>query len=130
MFCIFQRAIAAINDNEKTEGFKNEKQSYRQGSLHRLVQKEYRLAWDDCFTFDTMCLYESDIHVNPRKRLYISVPCTAKATYQAISKTYAYLTPDLWKETVFIKSPYQEYTDYLSKHHTRVAVQKQEQKVY
>merc|ERR1711862_588458 len=27
----------------------------------------------------------------------------AKATYAAIAKTYAYLTPDLWKETVFTK---------------------------
>ena len=35
---------------------------------------------------------------------------TAKATYAAIAKTYAYLTPDLWKETVFTKSPYQEFT--------------------
>jgi small subunit ribosomal protein S2e len=23
------------------------------------------------------------------------------------------LTPDLWKETVFTKTPYQEYTDFL-----------------
>ncbi|VTJ73329.1 Hypothetical predicted protein [Marmota monax] len=30
----------------------------------------------------------------------------AKATFDAISKTYSYLTPDLWKETVFTKSPY------------------------
>ena len=35
----------------------------------------------------------------------------AKATFDAISKTYSYLTPDLWKETVFTKSPYQEFTD-------------------
>ena len=34
---------------------------------------------------------------------------SAKATYAAIAKTYAYLTPDLWKETVFTKSPYQEF---------------------
>lgn len=33
--------------------------------------------------------------------------CLAKATFDAISKTYSYLTPDLWKETVFTKSPYQ-----------------------
>ena len=45
--------------------------------------------------------------------------CTAKATYDAIAKTYSYLTPDLWRETVFSKSPYQEFTDYLMKHHTR-----------
>lgn len=31
----------------------------------------------------------------------------AKATFDAISKTYSYLTPDLWKETIFTKSPYQ-----------------------
>merc|ERR1712045_232632 len=34
-------------------------------------------------------------------------------TYAAVAATYAYLTPDLWKETIFQKSPYQEFTDYL-----------------
>uniref|UniRef100_A0A2R9A3C0 Small ribosomal subunit protein uS5 n=1 Tax=Pan paniscus TaxID=9597 RepID=A0A2R9A3C0_PANPA len=47
----------------------------------------------------------------------------AKATFDAISKTYSYLTPDLWKETVFTKSPYQEFTDHLVKTHSRVFVQ-------
>ncbi|KAL4823253.1 hypothetical protein H8958_021382 [Nasalis larvatus] len=47
----------------------------------------------------------------------------AKATFDDISKTYSYLTPDLWKETVFTKSPYQEFTDHLVKTHTRVSVQ-------
>jgi len=54
----------------------------------------------------------------------------AKATYQAITKTYAYLTPDLWKETVFTKSPYQEFTDYLSKFHKHSTEQRQETKLY
>uniref|UniRef100_A0AAG1W6H3 Small ribosomal subunit protein uS5 n=1 Tax=Oryctolagus cuniculus TaxID=9986 RepID=A0AAG1W6H3_RABIT len=48
----------------------------------------------------------------------------AKATFDAISKTYSYLTPDLWKETVFTKSPYQEFTNHLMKTHTRVSVQR------
>ncbi|XP_046530027.1 LOW QUALITY PROTEIN: 40S ribosomal protein S2-like [Equus quagga] len=48
----------------------------------------------------------------------------AKATFDAISKTYSYLTPDPWKETVFTKSPYQEFTDHLVKNHTRVSVQR------
>uniref|UniRef100_A0A8C6QQU1 Small ribosomal subunit protein uS5 n=1 Tax=Nannospalax galili TaxID=1026970 RepID=A0A8C6QQU1_NANGA len=48
----------------------------------------------------------------------------AKATFDAISKTCSYLTPDLWKETVFPKSPYQEFTDHLVKTHTRVSVQR------
>uniref|UniRef100_A0A2R9BHH0 Small ribosomal subunit protein uS5 n=1 Tax=Pan paniscus TaxID=9597 RepID=A0A2R9BHH0_PANPA len=47
----------------------------------------------------------------------------AKATFDAISKTYSYLTPDLWKETVFTRSPYEEFTDHLVKTHTRVSVQ-------
>ncbi|ELW48658.1 40S ribosomal protein S2 [Tupaia chinensis] len=56
--------------------------------------------------------------------------CTAtlgnfvKATFDAISKTYNYQTPDLWKETVFTKSPYQEFTDHLVKTHTRVSMQR------
>uniref|UniRef100_A0A0D9QUP6 Small ribosomal subunit protein uS5 n=1 Tax=Chlorocebus sabaeus TaxID=60711 RepID=A0A0D9QUP6_CHLSB len=56
--------------------------------------------------------------------------CTAtlgnftKATFDAISKTYSYLTPDLWKETGFTKSPCQEFTDHLVKTHTRVSMQR------
>ncbi|KAK1340794.1 hypothetical protein QTO34_017188 [Cnephaeus nilssonii] len=37
----------------------------------------------------------------------------AKATFDIISKTYSYLTPSLWKEVMFTKSPYQEFTDHL-----------------
>jgi len=48
----------------------------------------------------------------------------AKATYAAIAKTYAYLTPDLWKEMHLPKSPYQEFTDYLAKNHRVVGAQK------
>ena len=55
---------------------------------------------------------------------------SAKATYAAISSTYAYLTPDLWKETVFSKAPYQEFTDYLAKNHKPIGSQRQEVKQY
>ena len=41
----------------------------------------------------------------------------AMATYLAIARTYSYLTPDMWTENSFQKSPYQEYTDYLAKNH-------------
>merc|ERR1711915_858718 len=54
----------------------------------------------------------------------------AKATFNAISKTYSYLTPDLWRDQVLLKTPYQLHTDYLSKTHEAVAVQKQEVKRY
>jgi len=54
----------------------------------------------------------------------------AKAAYVAIARTHAYLTPDLWKDTELTKSPYQEFTDYLSKVHHTVGTQRQEQKVY
>ena len=37
-----------------------------------------------------------------------------KATFAALSKTYGFLTPDLWPETHFVKDPYQEHTDFLS----------------
>jgi small subunit ribosomal protein S2e len=36
-----------------------------------------------------------------------------KATFDAICNTYAYLTPDLWPKTAFVKGPYQEFTDFL-----------------
>jgi len=36
-----------------------------------------------------------------------------KAAFSAVSKTYQYLTPDLWAPTTFCNSPYQEHTDFL-----------------
>uniref|UniRef100_M3YWI1 Small ribosomal subunit protein uS5 n=1 Tax=Mustela putorius furo TaxID=9669 RepID=M3YWI1_MUSPF len=46
-----------------------------------------------------------------------------KTPSDAIPKTYSALTPDLWKETMFTKSPYQEFTDSV-KIHTGVSVQR------
>jgi len=37
-----------------------------------------------------------------------------KATFDAVSRSYMYLTPDLWKVTPFQKTPYQEFTDFLA----------------
>lgn len=36
-----------------------------------------------------------------------------KATFDALAKTYGYLTPDLWRETRLQKAPFQEFTDFL-----------------
>lgn len=47
-----------------------------------------------------------------------------KATYAAVLKTYAFLTPDLWGDTKFCKSPYQEFTDYLKDHKQEDTVKK------
>lgn len=38
-----------------------------------------------------------------------------KATFQAISNTHSYLTPDMWPETKVKKTPFQEHTDHLAK---------------
>eukprot|EP01027_Heterolobosea_sp_BB2_P022036 GEZU01032416.1.p1 GENE.GEZU01032416.1~~GEZU01032416.1.p1 ORF type:complete len:277 (+),score=106.02 GEZU01032416.1:45-875(+) len=38
-----------------------------------------------------------------------------KATFDALQKTYAFLTPNLWAETRFAKTPYQEYSDFLAR---------------
>lgn len=38
----------------------------------------------------------------------------AKATYAAMAMTYSYLTPDLWKENVYKKTPFQEFSDHLA----------------
>jgi hypothetical protein len=59
---------------------------------------------------------------------YFSLP--AKATYAAIAKTYAYLTPDLWTETIFNSSSFQEHSDYLMKNHRPIGTQRQEAKAY
>jgi len=47
-----------------------------------------------------------------------------KATFNALSAGYKFLTPDLWKETKFTKNPYQEHTDYLAKTHKVAGLQK------
>lgn len=50
-----------------------------------------------------------------------STGCTAsmgnfiKATFFALGETYKFLTPDLWKETRFAPTPYQEHSDFLAK---------------
>ena len=38
-----------------------------------------------------------------------------KATFFALSKSYAFLDPSLWRETRYEKAPYQEFTDFLAK---------------
>lgn len=38
---------------------------------------------------------------------------TLKATFSAISNTYGFLTPNLWKETKLIRSPLEEFADTL-----------------
>lgn len=48
----------------------------------------------------------------------------AKATFGVIFKRHSYLTPELWKEIVFTKSPCQELTGHLAKIHTRVSIQR------
>lgn len=38
----------------------------------------------------------------------------ALATFDAIRRSYSFLTPNLWKETALLKHPYHEYSDYLA----------------
>jgi len=42
-----------------------------------------------------------------------------KATFFAVRQTYAYLTPDLWKEARLGKTPFQEHSDFLAFPHKR-----------
>jgi len=37
-----------------------------------------------------------------------------KATFEAIRQSFAYLSPDLWKEYPFQPTPFQEYSQFLS----------------
>lgn len=41
--------------------------------------------------------------------------CFVQATFDCLMKTYGFLTPDFWRDTKFVKSPFQEYTDLLAK---------------
>ena len=38
-----------------------------------------------------------------------------QATFYALRHTYGFLSPELWRETRFQKSPLQEFTDFLAK---------------
>ena len=38
-----------------------------------------------------------------------------QATFYALRATYGFLTPELWRETRYTKSPMQEFTDFLAK---------------
>lgn len=40
---------------------------------------------------------------------------TLKATFAAVGNTYAFLTPNLWKETKLIRSPLEELGDELAR---------------
>jgi len=37
------------------------------------------------------------------------------AVFNAITSSYGYLSPDLWKPTAYGKIPFQEFTDFLGK---------------
>lgn len=37
----------------------------------------------------------------------------AKATFEAVKKTYSYLTPNLWGKTELSQGPYQQFSDFL-----------------
>jgi len=39
-----------------------------------------------------------------------------KATYNALQRTYGFLTPDLWPKTDFLPSPFIRHADYLEQH--------------
>lgn len=52
-----------------------------------------------------------------------------QATFDCLMKTYGFLTPDLWKETRFTKSPFQEYFDILAKPANKVIVYATEEAV-
>ena len=56
---------------------------------------------EDCYT-------SSSGHSRTRGNL-------AMAVYQALGKTYSFLSPELWTETEFKPTPAQEYTDHLAK---------------
>ena len=72
----------------------------------------YRYTWQFRFVF----YYDFSFHIT------LSFYFLAKATYAAMAMTYSYLTPDLWKETVYTKAPFQEYSDHLANTHKKYTV--------
>jgi len=60
------------------------------------------------------CYSSSSGHTRTRGNLAIAI-------YRALSKTYGFLSPELWTPTVFTQTPQQEYTDFLSKKSVKAA---------
>merc|ERR1719445_2753345 len=100
--------------------------------LHSLPIKEYQII--DCF-FQPGTLKDEVMKIHPVQKMtsagqtnrfvcfvlvgdmngHIGLGSKmSKEVATAMRATYAYLTPDLWKETQFVKPPLQEHTDYLS----------------
>jgi small subunit ribosomal protein S2e len=49
-----------------------------------------------------------------------------KATFFALRQTYSFLTPDLWKETRLVPTPYQEHSEFLAtKNQSKPAARRQ-----
>lgn len=48
-------------------------------------------------------------------KCFLLIRPIAKATFDAVSRTYTYLTPDFWPEVKLVKAPFQEFTDHLAK---------------
>jgi small subunit ribosomal protein S2e len=48
-----------------------------------------------------------------------------KACFFALQKSYGFLTPDLWSETVFIAPPFQQHTDFLKNYKEKPAYEKE-----
>ena len=48
-----------------------------------------------------------------------------KACFFALQKSYGFLTPDLWAETVFIAPPFQQHTDFLKNYKEKPAYEKE-----
>jgi small subunit ribosomal protein S2e len=47
-----------------------------------------------------------------------------KATYYALQRSYGFLAPEFWTQTVFTKTPFQEHTDFLTNKSKLVTVSK------
>jgi len=47
-----------------------------------------------------------------------------KATFEAISQTYAYLSPDLWTQKAFEAAPFQQFSDWLLANQKQAAEKK------
>jgi small subunit ribosomal protein S2e len=45
---------------------------------------------------------------------------TMKALFHCLKVSYGFLTPDLWRPTLFVKSPYQEWSDFLATKESKV----------
>ncbi|KAL3643902.1 hypothetical protein CASFOL_011834 [Castilleja foliolosa] len=104
---VFHCHLNLIMDwNKRRDVGRVEKRSTQAAMYHAMAEKKssfYQQTNGSYFYFYSFDIVTTD--------LLMSGANTKQCTFESLLKDYGFLTLDIWKETRFTRSPYQEYTD-------------------